>query len=181
MLVGTGVLLLRLGKRNTGDMNSYQKNKMNMMEKLSQIFKFWLAIVLILTTCTMFALLFKPDKTEVSDDIPKICDHSIIDTEIIRCVDATCTAEGYKDILKTCAKCGEEIKREQVAIAAKGHQNEEYIVGQETATCMWEGFIKYHNRCSVCGNDEFSREVTLDMLPHDYIDGRCDYCGALSP
>ncbi len=88
--------------------------------------------------------------------------------------EATCTTDGLKK--QVCANgCGQD-KTEVIAHA--GH-TEETITGKEP-TCTEPGLTE-GVKCSVCGETLTEQEEIPATGEHNYVDGKCDMCGAADP
>ena len=91
----------------------------------------------------------------------------VVDEAVAPGCESTGLTEG-----KHCSVCG-EIFVEQEEVPAIGHHYEEIVV---SPTCTDIGYTKYE--CS-CG-DYYLRNM-VDALGHNYVDGKCENCGADDP
>lgn len=99
--------------------------------------------------------------------------------------DATCTQGGNIEYWY-CEECNEYyrnaegtdiVPEDEITIDATGHKPE--TVGAKDATCTEKGYTG-DQVCSVCG-DVIEKGEEVDMIPHDYQDGKCTVCGAEDP
>lgn len=79
----------------------------------------------------------------------------------------TCTESGYTT--HTCGNCGDTYTAD--AVAATGHHYETVTVDP---SCTAEGSMTHTCHCG-----ETYTEV-IAMIPHSYVEGKCEHCGALS-